>query len=61
MPVSADLWRELAAQRGEAVRDALLVRQLSNERIFLGAPKVGRGDSDAAAWKPSAAMTLSAR
>jgi outer membrane protein OmpA-like peptidoglycan-associated protein len=61
MPVSADLWRELAAQRGEAVRDALLARQLSNERIFLGAPKVGRGDSDAAAWKPSAAMTLSAR
>lgn len=61
MPVSADVWRELAAQRGEAVRDALLARQLSNERIFLGAPKVGRGEGDAAAWKPSAAMTLSAR
>lgn len=61
MPVSADVWRELAAQRGEAVRDALLARQLSNERIFLGAPKVGRGEGDTAAWKPSAAMTLSAR
>ncbi|WP_338413956.1 DUF748 domain-containing protein [uncultured Sphaerotilus sp.] len=61
MPVSADVWRELAAQRGEAVRDALLARQLSNERIFLGAPKVGRSESDAAAWKPSAAMTLSAK
>lgn len=61
MPVSADAWRELAAQRGEAVRDALLARQLSNERIFLGAPKVGRSEGDAAVWKPSAAMTLSAR
>ncbi|MEX8493240.1 DUF748 domain-containing protein, partial [Sphaerotilus sp.] len=61
MPVSADVWRELAAQRGEAVRDALLARQLSNERIFLGAPKVGRSEGDAATWKPSAAMTLSAR
>jgi len=61
MPVSADVWRELAAQRGEAVRDALLARQLSNERIFLGAPKVGRSEGDTAAWKPSAAMTLSAR
>jgi hypothetical protein len=60
-PVSADVWRELAAQRGEAVRDALLARQLSNARIFLAAPKVGRSDGDAAAWKPSAAMTLSAR
>jgi len=61
IPVSADVWRELAAQRGEAVRDALLARQLSNERIFLGAPKVGRSEGDAAAWKPSAAMTLSAK
>jgi hypothetical protein len=61
LPVSADVWRELAARRGEAVRDALLARQLSNERIFLGAPKASRSDGDAAAWKPSAAMTLSAK
>ncbi|WP_310463186.1 DUF748 domain-containing protein [Sphaerotilus sp.] len=61
IPVSADVWRELAARRGEAVRDALLARQLSNERIFLGAPKASRSDGDAAAWKPSAAMTLSAK
>jgi hypothetical protein len=61
IPVSADVWRELAARRGEAVRDALLARQLSNARIFLGAPKASRSDGDAAAWKPSAAMTLSAK
>jgi hypothetical protein len=61
VPVSADVWRALAAQRGEAVRDALLARQLSNERIFLGAPTVGRGAGNATAWKPSTALTLSAR
>ena len=57
VPVSADTWRELAAQRGEAVRDALLARQLPNERLFLAAPKT---QSDASG-KPRAELTLSAQ
>jgi hypothetical protein len=57
VPVSADTWRTLAAQRGEAVRDALLARQLPNERLFLAAPKT---QSDASG-KPRAELTLSAQ
>jgi hypothetical protein len=56
VPVSPDTWRALAAQRGEAVRDALLARQLPNERLFLAAPKT---QSDASG-KPRAELTLSA-
>jgi uncharacterized protein involved in outer membrane biogenesis len=56
VPVSADTWRELATQRGEAVRDALLARQLPNERLFLAAPKT---QSDASG-KPRAELALSA-
>ena len=56
VPVSPDTWRTLAAQRGEAVRDALLARQLPNERLFLAAPKT---QSDASG-KPRAELTLSA-
>ncbi|MDZ7857974.1 DUF748 domain-containing protein [Sphaerotilus sp.] len=66
VPVSADIWRELAAQRGTAVRDALLARQLPNERLFLAAPKVqseaaGTDTSSANSGKPRAELTLSAR
>ncbi len=56
VPVSADTWRALATQRGEAVRDALLTRQLPNERLFLAAPKT---QSDASG-KPRAELALSA-
>ena len=63
VPVSPDTWRELAAQRGTAVRDALLARQLSNERLFLAAPKVqsdAAGASSTNSGKPRAELTLSA-
>ena len=63
VPVSPDTWRELAAQRGTAVRDALLARQLSNERLFLAAPKVqsdAAGASSTNSSKPRAELTLSA-
>lgn len=63
VPVLPDTWRELAAQRGTAVRDALLARQLSNERLFLAAPKVqsdAAGTNGANSGKPRAELTLSA-
>lgn len=60
VPVSADTWRELAAQRGTAVRDALLARQLSNERLFLAAPKVQSDAAGTSSGKPRAELTLSA-
>ncbi|WP_434738248.1 DUF748 domain-containing protein [Sphaerotilus sp.] len=56
VPVTPDTWRTLAAQRGEAVRDALLARQLPNERLFLAAPKTQADTSG----KPRAELTLSA-
>jgi hypothetical protein len=39
MPVSDDAMRELALQRGLAVRDALIAKGLTSERLFLAAPK----------------------
>lgn len=56
VPVSPDTWRDLATRRAQAVRDALLARQLPNERLFLAAPKT---QSDASG-KPRAELTLSA-
>lgn len=52
---------ELALARGVAVRDYLASRQLSLERLFVGASKlepVGEGDS---AWTPKAQLTLGTR
>lgn len=39
IPVSDDLMRELALQRGLAVRDGLVAKGLPSERLFVGAPK----------------------
>ncbi len=39
IPVSDDLMRELALQRGLTVRDGLVAKGLSSERLFVGAPK----------------------
>jgi uncharacterized protein involved in outer membrane biogenesis len=40
VPANADIARELALQRGLAVRDALIAKGLPSERLFLGAPKL---------------------
>jgi outer membrane protein OmpA-like peptidoglycan-associated protein len=54
-PASPDAARELALQRGVAVRDALVAKGLPSERLFLAAPKLGSGDEGA----PQAKLALS--
>ena len=55
--VMPDAMRQLALQRGLAVRDALVAKGLPSERLFLAAPKV-RAAADAASWLPSAKLSL---
>jgi uncharacterized protein involved in outer membrane biogenesis len=68
IPVTEESMRELALQRGVAVRDYLATRQLPLERLFLGAPKttadkapVAAGAASGpteAAWTPRAELAL---
>lgn len=51
--------RQLAVERGAAVRDYLLAKQLPSARLFLGAPLV-RTTAEAD-WKPSAELRLATR
>ena len=60
-PVTAEAMRELALQRGIAVRDALIAKGLPSERLFLAAPKLrvsGEGD---ATWTPRVQLALSVK
>ena len=54
-----DAMRELALQRGLAVRDALIARGLPSERLFLAAPKLRAAGEGEAAWKPQVQLSLS--
>lgn len=56
--VSTDSARELAIQRGLAVRDLLIARGLPSERLFLGAPQVHVPSEDDAAWTPRVQLKL---
>ena len=56
--VSSDTARELALQRGIAVRDALVAKGLPSERLFLGAPKLRASGEDVAAWSPRVQLAL---
>jgi hypothetical protein len=56
--VSTDAARELALQRGLAVRDALIAKGLPSDRLFLGAPKLRASGEDDAAWTPRVQLTL---
>ena len=47
MPVSDDAMRELALQRGLAVRDALISKGLTSDRLFLAAPTLRATAGDA--------------
>jgi hypothetical protein len=61
MRLSEDIARQLALQRGLAVRDALVAKGLASERMFLAAPKLrvaGEGD---AAWTPRAELSLAVK
>jgi len=60
--VTEEAARELALQRGVAVRDALVAKGLPGERLFLAAPKLrGSGDDDAAAWTPRVQLSLATK
>jgi hypothetical protein len=56
--VSSDTARELALQRGIAVRDALVATGLPSERLFLAAPKVRAPGEGEAAWSPRVQLAL---
>ncbi|MFM7533319.1 MAG: DUF748 domain-containing protein [Rubrivivax sp.] len=58
--VSIDTARELAIRRGLAVREALVARGLSAERLFLGAPRLRVTGEDDAAWTPRVQLAISA-
>ena len=61
-PVGPDAMRELALQRGLAVRDALLARGLPGERLFLAAPKLRAAEQEGAAnWTPRVQLSLSTK
>ena len=59
VPVTDDSARELALQRGLAVRDALMARGLPSERLFLAAPKLHAAGEGDAAWTPRVQLSLS--
>jgi Domain of Unknown Function (DUF748) len=56
--VTSDSARELALQRGLAVRDALVAKGLPSERLFLAAPKLRASGEDDAAWSPRVQLAL---
>ncbi|MFI5446643.1 DUF748 domain-containing protein [Polaromonas sp. UC242_47] len=55
--LSDDAFRELAVQRGVAVKDYLASKDLPTDRLFLGAAKTGSTD---AKWTPRAELNLAA-
>jgi len=57
--VTAEAMRDLALQRGLAVRDALIARGLPSERLFLAAPKLRASGEEDAAWTPRVQLALS--
>ncbi|MCW5662378.1 MAG: DUF748 domain-containing protein [Piscinibacter sp.] len=56
--VTSEAMRELALQRGLAVRDALVAQGLPSERLFLAAPKLRASGEDDAAWTPRVQLSL---
>jgi len=59
--VSTDTARELALQRGLAVRDALVSKGLPGERLFLAAPRLRASGEDDSAWSPRVQLALTAQ
>ena len=55
---SSETMRELALQRGLAVRDALIARGLPSERLFLAAPKLRASGEQDPAWTPRVQLAL---
>jgi uncharacterized protein involved in outer membrane biogenesis len=59
--ITPDSARDLALQRGLAVREALIERGLPSARLFLAAPSVRASGADDAAWTPRVQLSLEAR
>ena len=59
VPVNDEAMRALSLQRGIAVRDALLAKGLTSERLFLAAPKLHTAGEDTVPWSPRVQLTLS--
>jgi hypothetical protein len=57
--VTTETARELALQRGLAVRDALIAKGLPSERLFLAAPKLRASGDEGASWSPRVQLALS--
>ncbi|MFM9922651.1 DUF748 domain-containing protein [Variovorax sp. H27-G14] len=55
VPVDEESMRQLAVERGAAVRDYLLAKKVPSERLFLGAVRTTAGGSE---WKPGAELSL---
>jgi hypothetical protein len=55
IPVDEESMRELALQRGVAVKDYLASRALPADRLFLGAAKLAEADEK---WSPKAELSL---
>mgnify|MGYP000579518275 CR=1 FL=1 len=60
-PENLTALRELALQRGLAVRDALIGSGLASDRLFLAAPKLHTSAAGDATWMPQVSLTLSSR
>ncbi|MEJ7686265.1 MAG: DUF748 domain-containing protein [Variovorax sp.] len=56
--VDEESMRQLAVERGAAVRDYLLAQKLPSERLFMGAVRTRATGAD---WKPSAELNLATR
>ena len=59
--ITEDTMRELALQRGLAVRDALMAAGLPSERLFLAAPRLQLSGEGDATWVPKVQLTLATR
>ncbi|MGL6110180.1 MAG: hypothetical protein ACRC2B_08800, partial [Rubrivivax sp.] len=59
VPIDAAAARQLALERGRAVREALMAKGLGSERLFLGEPKLRPEGTDNAGWVPQAQLALS--
>ena len=55
VPVDEESMRQLAVERGAAVRDYLLAKNVPSERLFLGAVRTTASGND---WKPGAELSL---
>jgi outer membrane protein OmpA-like peptidoglycan-associated protein len=55
LPAGEDAMRELALQRGLAVRDYLATQNLTTDRLFLGQPKTVSSEEK---WSPRAQLSL---